>query len=279
MDLPYNQENVLEAVAKVNPNVVFIAVAGAPVDLNRVQACSPAIVQSWFNGTEGGNALADILLGKISPSGRLPFSYPIKLEDNPAYATGSFPQTDAPINQDVFVSLVQEDSKAEEMLKGATGRGTALYSEDMLVGYRWFDTKQKPVMYPFGYGLGYSEVEYTDFSLVTETPEQKPYKDGDNIMFSITLKNNGKFDQLDVPQVYVHRVDSKVEWPYKELKAFGKYKVPAGQSLNEGLIIPVEDLKYWNEDKHDWVLEPGKIELLLAHDAGNVVAKLEVEIK
>ena len=279
MDLPYNQEEVLEAVAQVNPNVVFIAVAGAPVDLNRVQACSPAIVQSWFNGTEGGNALADILIGKISPSGRLPFSYPIKLEDSPAYATGSFPQTDAPVNQDVFVSLVQKDDKAEEMLKGATGRGTALYSEDLLVGYRWFDTKNKPVMYPFGYGLGYSEIEYTDFSLVTETPEQKAYKDGDKIMFSITLKNNGKFDQLDVPQVYVHRVDSKVEWPYKELKAFGKYNVPAGQSVNEGLIIPVEDLKYWDEEKHDWVLEPGKIELLLAHNAGNVVLKTECTIK
>jgi len=279
MMLPYNQEDVLEAVAKVNPNVVFIAVAGAPVDLNRVQACSPAIVQSWFNGTEGGNALADILLGKISPSGRLPFSYPFKLEDSPAYATGSFPQTDAPVNQDVFVSLVQEDSQAEEMLKGATGRGTALYSEDILVGYRWFDTKQKPVMYPFGYGLGYSDIEYTDFSLVTETAGQKPYKDGDRIMLSVTLKNNGKYDQFDVPQIYVHRVDSKVEWPYKELKAFGKYKVPAGQSLNEGLIIPVEDLKYWDESKHDWVLEPGRIELLLAHDAGNIVAKIECMIK
>ncbi len=279
MDLPYNQEDVLEAVAAVNPNVVFIAVAGAPVDLNRVQVCCPAIVQSWFNGTEGGNALADILLGKISPSGRLPFSYPIKLEDSPAYATGSFPQTDAPINQDVFVSLVQKDDKAEEMLKGATGRGTALYSEDLLVGYRWFDTKNKPLMYPFGFGLGYSQIEYTDFSLVTETANQDSYKDGDRIMFTITLKNNGKYDQFDVPQVYVHRVDSKVEWPYKELKAFGKYKVPAGQSLNEGLIIPVEDLKYWDEEKHDWVLEPGKIELLLAHDAGNVVAKLEVEIR
>ena len=279
MMLPYDQENVLEAVAKVNPNVVFIAVAGAPVDLNRVQACSPAIIQSWFNGTEGGNALADILMGKYSPSGRLPFSYPYKLEDSPAYAMGNFPQTDAPINQDVFVSLVQEDSKAEEMLKGATGRGTALYSEDLLVGYRWFDTKEKPVMYPFGYGLGYSEIEYTDFSLVTETPEQKPYKDGDNIMFSITLKNNGKYDQYDVPQVYVHRVDSKVEWPYKELKAFGKYKVPAGLSLNEGLIIPVEDLKYWDEAKHDWVLEPGKIELLLARNAGEIIAKLALELR
>ena len=274
MMLPYDQENVLEAVAKVNPNVVFIAVAGAPVDLNRVQACCPAIVQSWFNGTEGGNALADILLGKISPNGRLPFSYPNVLEDSPAYATGSFPQTDAPINQDVFVSLVQEDSKAEELLKGATGRGTALYSEDMLVGYRWFDTKNKPVMYPFGYGLGYSEVEYSGYAV------SKPdFKDGEVISVSFSAKNTGKYDQLDVPQLYVHRVDSKVEWPYKELKAFKKIKVNAGASAIVTLEVPVESLKYWDEAKHDWVLEPGKIELLLAHDAGNVVAKVEAAIK
>ena len=274
MDLPYNQENVLEAVAKVNPNVVFIAVAGAPVDLNRVQSCCSTIVQSWFNGTEGGNALADILLGKISPSGRLPFSYPIKLEDSPAYATGSFPQTDAPVNQDVFVSLVQEDSKAEELLKGATGRGTALYSEDILVGYRWFDTKQKPVMYPFGYGLGYSKVEYSGFAV-----SKSQFSDGEVISVSFTAGNSGKYDQLDVPQLYVHRVDSKVEWPYKELKAFRKIKVNAGASAFVTLDIPVESLKYWDEARHDWVLEPGKIELLLAHDAGNVAAKLEVAIR
>ena len=275
MDLPYNQENVLEAVAKVNPNVVFIAVAGAPVDLNRVQACSPAIVQSWFNGTEGGNALADILLGQVSPSGRLPFSYPIKLEDSPAYAMGNFPQTDAPINQDVFVSLVQEDSKAEEMLKGATGRGTALYSEDLLVGYRWFDTKQKPVMYPFGYGLGYSEIEYSDFAA-----DKSEYRDGEVITVTFKAHNKGKYVQRDIPQVYVHRVDSKIEWPYKELKGFAQVLVSCNPYTTDAEIkIPVESLKYWDEAKHDWVLEPGKIELLLAHDAGNVVAKLEVEIK
>ena len=277
MDLPYNQEEVLEAVAQVNPNVVFIAVAGAPVDLNRVQACSPAIVQSWFNGTEGGNALADILIGKISPSGRLPFSYPIKLEDSPAYATGSFPQTDAPVNQDVFVSLVQKDDKAEEMLKGATGRGTALYSEDLLVGYRWFDTKNKPVMYPFGYGLGYSEILYS--GLTTGRSVDEAYVDGDIISITVAAINQGKFDQFDVPQVYVHRVDSKIEWPYKELKAFDKVEVKAGASVMVHLEVPVESLKYWDEEKHDWVLEPGKIELLLAHNAGNVVLKTECTIK
>ena len=274
MDLPYNQEEVLEAVANVNPNVVFIAVAGAPVDLNRVQACSPAIVQSWFNGTEGGNALADILIGKISPSGRLPFSYPIKLEDSPAYATGSFPQTDAPVNQDVFVSLVQKDDKAEEMLKGATGRGTALYSEDLLVGYRWFDTKNKPVMYPFGYGLGYSEIEYSGFKVLNSE-----YRDGDDIQVEFTIKNLGKYNQYDVPQIYVHRVDSKVEWPYKELKAFQKLELVPGMSVTLIMDVPVSYLKYWDEDKHDWVLEPGKVELLLARDAGNVVAKAECSVK
>ena len=274
MDLPYNQEDVIEAVAKVNPNVVFIAVAGAPVDLNRVQACCPAIIQSWFNGTEGGHALADILLGKISPSGRLPFSYPRKLEDSPAYAMGNFPQTDAPVNQDVFVSLVQEDSKAEEMLKGATGRGTALYSEDLLVGYRWFDTKKKPVMYPFGYGLGYSRIEYSDFKV-----HANEYQDGSNIEFSFKMTNTGKYLQNDVPQIYVHRVDAKVEWPYKELKEFCKVSVEPGKTNTIQMIIPVESLKYWDESKHDWVLEPGKIELLLAHDAGDVVAKAECYVK
>ena len=274
MDLPFGQENVLEAVAQVNPNIVFIAVAGAPVDLNRVQACCPAIIQSWFNGTEGGNALADILIGKISPNGRLPFSYPYKLEDSPAYATGSFPQTDAPINQDVFVSLVQEDSKAEEMLKGATGRGTALYSEDLLVGYRWFDTKKQRVMYPFGYGLGYSVIDYSDFKV-----ENSAYKDGESIKFSWNMVNRGEYDQFDVPQIYVHRVDGNVEWPYKELKQFCKVEIKAGERASIQMEIPVETLKYWDESKHDWVLEPGKIELLLAHDAGDVVAKAECSVK
>ena len=275
MMLPYDQENVLEAVAKVNPNVVFIAVAGAPVDLNRVQACSPAIVQSWFNGTEGGNALADILLGKISPSGRLPFSYPIKLEDSPAYAMGNFPQTDAPVNQDVFVSLVQEDSKAEEMLKGATGRGTALYSEDLLVGYRWFDTKEKPVMYPFGYGLGYSELEYSNLRGIEFLDTEK----GRVVVSKVRITNKGKYDQYDVPQLYVHRVDPKVEWPYKELKSYCKVLVPAGETVEASLPISIESLKYWDEEAHDWRLDATEFEILLCRDAGNVVYKATMTYK
>ena len=273
MMLPYGQEEVLEAVAQVNPNIVFVAVAGAPVDLNRVDACSPAIVQSWFNGTEGGNALVDVLFGKISPSGRLPFSYPRHLEDSPAYALGNFPQTDAPVNQDVFVSLVQEDKKAEEMLKGATGRGTALYSEDLLVGYRWFETKQKEVMYPFGYGLGYSPLRYSSFEVASAE-----YTDGQDIEMSFAIKNDGSFDQYEVPQVYVRRIDATVEWPAKELKAFTRVKIDAYGRKVINLSIPVESLKYWDEASHSWKLEPGKIELQLSRNASEVVATAECTI-
>ena len=162
------------------------------------------------------------------------------------------------------------------MLKGATGRGTALYAEDMLVGYRWFDTKQKPVMYPFGYGLGYSQIEYSDFGVADG---KTVYKDGEAIYVDFNMKNTGKYEQYEVPQIYVHRVDSKVEWPYKELKSFRKIMVLPGKVYPAVMNVPVESLKYWDEAKHDWVLEPGKIELLLARNAGDIIAKLELEIR
>lgn len=272
MMLPYDQEKVVEAIAKVNPKIVFIAVAGAPVDLNIINANAPAIIQSWFNGTEGGNALADILLGNVSPSGHLPFSYPIHLEDSPAYAMGNFPQTDTPIGTDVFVNLVGEKS-AEELQNGSSSRGTAVYSEDLLVGYRWFDTKQKPVMYPFGYGLTYTTFDYSNMSC-----DKEKYSDKDNIQVSFTITNSGKTDADEVAQLYVHRVDATVEWPYKELKAFKRVALRAGESKTVTLSVPVEQLKYWNEEAHDWSLEHGRIELLLGANAGDIRLKSTVAI-
>ncbi len=272
MMLPYNQEKVVEAIAKVNPNIVFVAVAGAPVDLNIVNANAPAIVQSWFNGTEGGNALADILLGNVAPSGHLPFTYPIHLEDSPAYALGNFPQTDAPIGEDVFVSLVGNKS-AEELQNGSDSRNTAVYSEDLLVGYRWFDTKEKPVLYPFGYGLSYTTFGYDGI-----TTSKDKYSSKETIEVTFNLKNEGNVSADEVAQLYVHRIDATVEWPYKELKAFKRVSLAAGESKSVTLSIPVEQLKYWNEEAHDWALEHGKVELLLGANAGDIRLSKIVEI-
>jgi beta-glucosidase len=270
INLPYNQEAVFKAIAEVNSNIVFVIVAGAPVDLNIVGEKSAAIIQSWFNGTEGGNALADVLLGKISPSGKLPFTYPVKLEDSPAYALGNYPQTDAEIGQDVFVALV---GNKNDVQNGSSNRTTAVYSEDLLVGYRWYITKNIPVLYPFGHGLSYSKFEYSGV-----TTSKNRYSEGDNIEVSFTLRNKGRMDADEVVQLYVHRIDATVEWPYQELKAFQRVSLKSGEEKVINLSIPVEQLKYWNEASYKWSLEHGKIELLLGSSAGDIRQKAIVNI-
>lgn len=273
MKLPYNQEKVLEAVAAANPRVVFVNVAGAPSDLDVVEACAPAILQSWFNGTEGGTALASVLFGDISPSGHLPFSYPVHLEDSPAYALGNFPQTDAPVSEDVFVSLVGANS-VQDAINGSSNRTTAAYSEDLLVGYRWFDTRSLPVRYPFGHGLSYSTFSYENLQTSADV-----YKDGEDIEVTFTLTNTGNMTADAVPQLYVHRTDAKVAWPYKELKAFRRLTLAAGESREVTLTVPVEQLKYWNQEAYGWTLEPGGIELQLGTSAGDILLRRTVSVK
>lgn len=270
--LPGGQDELLQAIAEVNPNVVTILVAAAPVDLNVVDRVSKSVVVSWFNGSQGGNALADVLVGKISPSGKLPFTYPVKLEDSPAYATGSYPQTDAPIAEDIFVSLVGEKSQSE-LLNGSSNRATALYAEDLLVGYRWFDTKSVKPMYPFGHGLSYTTFSYSN--IVTS---KQSYTEKESIEVTFTLKNSGTVSGDEVVQLYVHRIDGVVEWPFKELKAFQRVTVEPGKSVELTLSIPVEQLKYWDEEAYDWRLEHGKVELLLGSSSSDIRLSTTVEI-
>ncbi len=204
--LPSGQDELMTAIARVNPNIVTVLTSGAPNDLTVVQPLSKALLISWFNGTEGGNALADILTGNISPSGRLPFTLPIKLEDSPAYALGNYPQ--GPKGTDVFAGLVAQTEKTEKPEEKTTEKdlkndpNTALYSEESLVGYRWFDTKNLPVMYPFGYGLTYTEFGYANL-----TTDREKYGKNDVIRLSLELKNNGSFAADEVVQVYVHRIN------------------------------------------------------------------------
>lgn len=243
--LPFGQDELLKEIAAVNPNVVTVMVAGAPVDLNVVNAVSKSLVYSWFNGTEGGNALADVLTGKISPSGKLPFTLPKKLEDSPAYALGVYPQTEQAAG-DVFVNLVNEGQNSNRRTER---KADADYTEGIFVGYRWYTTKNVQPMYPFGYGLSYASFQYSDVKAV---------KNGENIEVSFNLTNNGKQEADEVAQVYVSRPNSKVERPKYELKGFQRVAVKAGETQNVTITIPVEQLRHWNEFQHAWNIEPGK---------------------
>ncbi|MBN2636786.1 MAG: glycoside hydrolase family 3 C-terminal domain-containing protein, partial [Prolixibacteraceae bacterium] len=227
--LPYGQDDLIQKIAAVNSNIATILVSGGPNDLNVVKPTSKALIISWFNGTEGGNALADVLVGNISPSGRLPFTLPIKLEDSPAYAMGNYPQGQR--GRDVFTDLVAEtDSIAEKTADANQPKvdnsdpNTAYYSEESLVGYRWFDTKNLPVMYPFGHGLTYTTFEYADLNT-----DKDEYGKNDVISVIFDLENTGSMAADEVVQAYVHRINPSVEWPYKELKAFSRVTLNPGE--------------------------------------------------
>lgn len=141
MDIPYGQVELIQEVVKANPRTIVVMIAGSPLNMAAVDICSPAIVWAWFNGMEGGNALVDVLSGKVNPSGKMPFTTPVSLDQSPAHALGNFPGRDLKVN----------------------------YEEDILVGYRWFDTKGLPVVYPFGYGLSYTTFNYSNLNTDKKT--------------------------------------------------------------------------------------------------------------
>ena len=284
MDLPIGQDEIAKALSEVNSNLVTIIISGAPCDLRIVNEQSKGLVQGWWNGLEGGHALADILLGNIAPSGKLPMTFPLKLEDSPAFAMGTYPQEKEVVKEnDVFVSQYRRDDIASDdkddeidfsaFMNQPTNGPDAYYSEGSLVGYRWFDTKNIPVLYPFGYGLSYVTFDYSNL----KTNKTK-YNSNDVIEVTFDITNKGSMVADEIAQLYVRRVGSKIDWPEKELKAFKRITVNAGVTQKVNLEIPVEDLRYWNEDKNEWDLEEGTIEILLGKSSQDIVVKLQVEI-
>lgn len=276
--LPSGQDDLIRKIAGVNPNIVTVLVSGAPNDLNVVKSVSKALLISWFNGSEGGYALADVLIGNISPSGRLPFTLPVKLQDSPAYALGNYPQGRK--GSDIFANLVSQTNPGGKPEDAGAGNpansdpNTAMYSEESLVGYRWFDTRNKPVMYPFGYGL-----TYTTFKYATLSTQKGTYGKNDTIAISFKLKNTGTVAAEEVAQVYVRRINPSVEWPYKELKAFSRVALKPGESKTVSLEIPVKSLQYWNDKRHAWDDDLCDIEILVGASAGDIKLRKTIHLK
>lgn len=272
IDLPCGQNEVIKALYEANPNVATVLISGGPTDLRYLEPYSPAIVQGWWNGLEGGTALAEVLFGDIAPSGKLPFTFPLKLEDSPAYATGSFPGEGS--GEDLFTLMYRLDATGytREQIKeyiASLPDPVSEYREGILVGYRWYDTKDVPVMYAFGHGLSYVDFEYG-----TLTCKQKK----DKIQVSFDLKNLGDMEADEVPQLYVKRLDSKVERAEKELEAFERVALKAGETKNVTLEFPVSELAHWDNETNGWVLEPGKIEILVGSASNDIRQSNQTEI-
>ena len=270
--LPTGQETVVCALREANPNLVSVLVSGGPTDLRVLEPASPAIVQAWWNGTEGGTALAEVLFGDIAPSGKLPFTFPAKLEDSPAFALGNFPDPNA--GGDLFSLMYRPDvlkmSREErQKLIDSLPKPVSKYTEGSLVGYRWFDTKNVKPMFAFGHGLSYVDFEYG----AVKASAKK-----DVVKAPFTLTNKGGMTADEVVQLYVARPDATVEWPVKELKAFERVTLAAGETKTVTLEIPVKDLRYWNVEKNAWDLEHGKLVLLLGAASDDIRQQAEVII-
>lgn len=246
MDIPYGQVELIQEVVKANPRTIVVMIAGSPLNMAAVDICSPAIVWAWFNGMEGGNALVDVLSGKVNPSGKMPFTTPVSLDQSPAHALGNFPGRDLKVN----------------------------YEEDILVGYRWFDTKGLPVVYPFGYGLSYTTFNYSNLNT-----DKKTYDQADTIQATFTLTNTGDREGAEVAQLYVSDPVCSVMRPVKELKGFKKVFLKPGESRRITLDIPVSSLAFYSEAQSQFVVEPGEFILQLGASVSDIKQRISVEVK
>lgn len=230
--LPFGQEQLIKELYQANKNMVAVIVSGNAVAMPWINEV-PAVVQSWYLGTVGGQALADVLVGKVNPSGKLPFSYPVKLEDCPAHFYGemSYPG----------------DSIREE------------YKEDILVGYRWYDTKKIKPLFPFGYGIGYTTYQYSKPVLSAKT-----MRAGETLSVSVKIRNTGKMAGKETVQMYIGDEKCTVLRPEKELKGFQKVELQPGEEKEVVFTIHPEDLQFFDDKKHTWTVEPGRFKVYVS---------------
>lgn len=236
--LPFGQDQLIEGLLEANPNMVMVLLSGNAVEMPWVKKV-PAIVQGWYLGSEAGNALANVLSGKVNPSGKLPFSFPVKLADNGAHAFGEISYPGDSIKQ--------------------------VYKEDILVGYRWHDTKKIPALYPFGHGLSYTTYTYGKVALSTKTMDHNG-----TIEVKIPVTNTGNREGKEVIQLYIGDEKCSVLRPLKELKHFDKVALSPGETKEVKFTVTADDLKFFDDVRHEWVAEPGKFNVYIGASSADI---------
>ncbi|GLB54156.1 glycosyl hydrolase [Neptunitalea chrysea] len=235
LDLPYNQNNIITELAKVNKKLVFINISGNAVAMPFVKKV-PAIVQGWYLGSETGNALASVLMGDVNPSGKLSFTFPVTIEDNSAEAIGEFGL-----------------------------EGEVHYKEDIFVGYRYNDKEKIKALFPFGHGLS-----YTTFNYGKITADSNVMNVDGSITLNIPITNTGSRDGAEVVQLYVQDVKSTLVRPMKELKGFEKVFLKAGKTKVVSFTLTKEALSYFDDVKHEWIAESGKFTLYIGTSSEDI---------
>ncbi|AJW62880.1 Thermostable beta-glucosidase B [Elizabethkingia miricola] len=259
LGLPYNQDQLISALAKANKNLAVVLVSGNAVAMPWVKEV-PAIVQGWYLGSEAGNALAAVLAGDANPSGKLPFTFPVKLEDNAAHQMGEYPG-----NKEELAAGKGKDQKNPINIT---------YNEGIFVGYRWHDTKNIKPLFSFGHGLSYTTFEYGK----VRADKTQLVQDG-KITFTVSIKNTGKREGAEVAQLYISDLKSSVPRPVKELKGFEKINLKPGEQKEVSFTIDKSALSFFDAATHQWVAEPGEFEALVGASSSDIKTKVKFTLQ
>ncbi len=254
LELPYTQDRLLSELSKVNDKVIFVNISGNAVAMPWLDSV-PAVVQAWYLGSEAGSAIASVLFGEVNPSGKLPFSFPKRLNDLPAHALDTYPGDKAQLT---------------------AGRDTVdvHYAESIFVGYRGLEKEGREALFSFGHGLSYTTFKYGKLELSSKSMGQ----DG-TITATITIRNSGDRAGAEVVQLYIADKKSSLPRPIKELKAFDKVYLEAGESREVTFTIDSEMLSYFDDKAHEWVAEDGTFEVLVGSSSSDIRAKAKFELK
>jgi beta-glucosidase len=237
LDLPAGQDALIEAVAKANKNTIVVINAGGPVIMSKWIAQVPAILDMWYGGQEGGNAIADVLFGDADPSGKLPVSFVKQWKDSPAY--GHYPGENLQVD----------------------------YAEGIYLGYRYFDKQKIEPLFPFGFGLSYTKFDYSDLKI---SPNQTS---GAPVEVSLSVRNSGSRSGAEVVELYVHDGHSSGDRPVQELKGFQRIALAAGESKDVHFKVDRSAIAFYSTAKKDWVTEPGQFDVLVGSSSRDIRVK------
>jgi beta-glucosidase len=245
MKLPNGQDDLIRRIVQANPRTVVVLIGGAPVEMDPWIDRTPAVLQAWYPGMEGGNALAEILFGDVNPSGKLPCTFPRRLSDSPAHALNAYPGEN----------------------------GMVRYKEGLLVGYRWFDTEKIAPLFPFGHGLSYTQFAYSNLQLVPMNGPRGPFLD-----VQFTLTNTGSRAGAEVPQVYVHQSNPDLPRPEKELKGYTKVTLDPHETRTIAIPLFGSAFAYYDPAKSGWVSQKDSYRILVGSSSRDIRLQGDYEL-
>lgn len=245
LELPYGQDALIAGLAEANPNTVVVILSGNAVAMPWVKQVA-SIVEAWYGGTEAGHALASVLFGDVNPSGKLPFTFPVRIEDNAAYAMGEYPGDSVRVK----------------------------YNESIFVGYRWNDKQKIKPLFGFGHGLSYTTFKYGQIAA-----DKKILSANESLALTVAVKNTGDREGAEIVQLYIRDKKSSLPRPVKELKGFQKIRLQPGEEKQVSFTIHPVDLSFFDDNRQEWVAEPGQFEALVGASSTDIRGKVVFEFK